>query len=169
VFALEPVDARGRLTWGYYDASSLLRDLQSRLVAAGVPREAAMAEVSRGAVEGWYGAGGVSAGLAGRMRARLGPAWDPAAAVLLWTASQAADDQTSSTALANPTYYGVGGDERYGWKPAAEVRAGSGQGAEVTQVAGGSFYVRVKGGRAESTLSAVSSTPDTRWMIARVR
>jgi hypothetical protein len=169
IFALEPFAARGRLTWGYYDASSLLRDLQSRLVAAGVPREAAMAEVSRGAVEGWYGAGGVSAGLAGRMRARLGPAWDPAAAVLLWTASQAADDQTSSTALANPTYYGVGGDERYGWKPAAEVRAGSGQGAEVTQVAGGSFYVRVKGGRAESTLSAVSSTPDTRWMIARVR
>jgi hypothetical protein len=59
-----------------------LRDLQARLVAAGMPREAAMAEVSRGAVEGWYGAdgeGGASAGLAGRMRARLGPAWDPAA------------------------------------------------------------------------------------------
>ncbi|HEX6372650.1 MAG TPA: hypothetical protein VF006_27265 [Longimicrobium sp.] len=172
IFALEPFDARGRLTWGYYDASSLLRDLQSRLVAAGMPREAAMAEVSRGAVEGWYGAdgeGGASAGLVGRMRARLGAAWDPAAAVLLWTASQAADDQTSSTALANPTYYGVGGDGRYGWKPAAEVRAGSGQGAAVTQVAGGSFYVRIKGARDGSVLSAVGSTPDARWMIARVR
>jgi hypothetical protein len=131
-----------------------------------------MAEVSRGAMEGWYGAdgeGGASAGLVGRMRARLGPAWDPAAAVLLWTASQATDDQTSSTALANPTYYGVGGDERYGWKPAAEVRAGSGQGAVVTQVAGGSFYVRIRGVRGESVLSAVSSAPDARWMIARVR
>ncbi|HEU4883415.1 MAG TPA: hypothetical protein VFT45_14235 [Longimicrobium sp.] len=172
IYALEPFDARGRLTWGYYDASSLLRDLQTRLVAGGMSRETAMAEVSRGAVEGWHGAdgeGGATAGLVDRMRARLGAAWDPAAAVLLWTAAQAADDQTANTALANPTYYDVGSDGRYGWKPAAEVRAGSGQGATVTQVAGGSFYVRVKGARAGSTLSAVSSTPDARWMIARLR
>jgi hypothetical protein len=123
-------------------------------------------------VEGWHGAdgeGGASPGLVERMRARLGPAWDPAAAVLLWTASQAADDQTPSTALANPTYYGVGRDARYGWKPAAELRAGSDQSVAVTQVAGGSFYVRVTGARAGGTLSAVSSTPDARWMIARVR
>ncbi|HEX6369346.1 MAG TPA: hypothetical protein VF006_10465 [Longimicrobium sp.] len=173
IFALEPFDARGRLTWGYYDASSLLRDLQARLIAAGMTPEAAMAEVSRGAVEGWHGAdgeGGACAGLVERMRARLGAAWDPAAAVLLWTASQAADDRTPNSALSNPTYYDVASaDERYGWKPAAEVRAGTGAAAAVTQVAGGSFYVRVKGARAESTLSAVSSTPDARWMIVRVR
>lgn len=173
IFALEPFDARGRLTWGYYDASSLLRDLQSRLMAAGMSAEAAMAEVSRGAVEGWHGAdgeGGACAGLVERMRARLGPAWDPATAVLLWTASQAADDRTPNAALSNPNYYQVSSaDERYGWKPAAEVRAGSGQGAVVTQVAGGSFYVRVKGAKYESTLSAASSTPDARWMIVRVR
>lgn len=172
-FALEPFDARGRLTWGYYDASSLLRDLQSRLMAAGMTPEAAMAEVSRGAVEGWHGSdgeGGACAGLVERMRARLGAAWDPASAVLLWTASQAADDRTPNAALSNPTYYDVAtADEKYGWKPAAEVRAGGGQSAAVTQVAGGSFYVRVKGARAESTLSAVSSTPDARWMIVRVR
>ncbi|HEX5869080.1 MAG TPA: hypothetical protein VFY65_01620, partial [Longimicrobium sp.] len=169
----EPYDARGRLTWGYYDASSLLRDLQGRLIATGMSPEAAMAEVSRGAVEGWHGAdgeGGSCAGLVERMRARLGAAWDPAAAVLLWTASQAADDRTPNAALSNSTYYDVGSaDERYGWKPAAEVRAGSGASAAVTQVAGGSFYVRVKGSRAESTLSAVSSTRDARWMIVRVR
>ncbi|HEX2207096.1 MAG TPA: hypothetical protein VHG93_05400 [Longimicrobium sp.] len=173
VFALEPFDARGRLTWGYYDASSLLRDLQARLISAGMSPEAAMAEVSRGAVEGWHGSdgeGGDCAGLVERMRARLGSAWDPAGAVLLWTASQAADDRTPNAALSNPTYYNVGSaDERYGWKPAAEVRGGSGQSAAVTQVAGGSFYVRVKGARAESTLRAVSSTPDARWMIVRVR
>lgn len=173
VFALEPFDARGRLTWGYYDASSLLRDLQGRLMAAGMTAEAAMAEVSRGAVEGWHGTdgdGGGCAGLVERMRGRLGAAWDPAGAVLLWTASQAADDRTPNAALSNPTYYDVAtADDRYGWKPAAEVRAGSGQSAAVTQVAGGSFYVRVKGARAESTLSAVSSTPDARWMIVRVR
>ncbi|HEU4881189.1 MAG TPA: hypothetical protein VFT45_03055 [Longimicrobium sp.] len=173
IYALEPSDARGRLTWGYYDASSLLRDLQGRLMAAGMSPEAAMAEVSRGAVEGWHGAdgdGGAYAGLVERMRARLGAAWDPAAAVLLWTASQAADDRTPNAALANPTYYDVASaDDRYGWKPAAEVRAGAGGSAAVSQVAGGSFYVRVKGARAESTLSAASSTPDARWMIVRVR
>ena len=173
IFALEPFDAAGRLTWGYYHASSLLRDLQSRLMAAGMSAEAAMAEVSRGAVEGWHGGdgdGGACAGLVERMRARLGSAWDPATAVLLWTASQAADDRTPNAALSNPNYYEVSSaDERYGWKPAAEVRAGSGQGAAVTQVAGGSFYVRVKGARSESTLSAASSTPDARWMIVRIR
>jgi hypothetical protein len=173
VFALEPFDARGRLTWGYYDASSLLRDLQARLMGAGMTPEAAMAEVSRGAVEGWHGPdgdGGARAGLVERMRARLGSAWDPASAVLLWTASQAADDRTPNAALSNPNYYDVGSaDERYGWKPAAEVRAGSGGSAAVSQVAGGSFYVRLKGARAQSTLRAVSSTPDARWMIVRVR
>jgi hypothetical protein len=135
--------------------------------------EAAMAEVSRGAIEGWHGAdgdGGACSGLVERMRGRLGASWDAANAVLLWTASQAADDRTPNAALANPNYYDVGSDDaRYGWKPAAEVRAGAGGSAAVTQVAGGSFYVRVRGGKAESTLSARSSAPDSRWMIARVR
>ena len=173
VLALEPVDARGRLTRGYYDASSLLRDLQARLIATGMTPEAAMAEVSRGAVEGWHGAdgdGGACGGLVERMRGRMGATWDPASAVLLWTASQAADDRTPNAALSNPSYFDVGSDDAsYGWKPAAEVRAGAGASAAVTQVAGGSFYVRVRGARAESTLRALSSTPDARWMIARVR
>jgi hypothetical protein len=173
VLALEPVDARGRLTWGYYDASSLLRDLQARLVAGGLSAEAAMAEVSRGAVEGWHGAdgdGGACAGLVERMRGRLGAGWDPAGAVLMWTATQAADDRTSNPALNNPTYYDVGSaDGRYGWKPAGEVRAGSGQSATVSQVAGGSFYVRLRAAGAAGVVAATSDTPDTRWLIARVR
>lgn len=173
VFALEPFDARGRLTWGYYDASSLLRDLQARLIAGGLSPEAAMAEVSRGAAEGWHGAdgdGGACSGLVERMRGRLGSGWDPANAVLLWTATQAADDRTSNPALNNPTYYEAGSaDAQYGWRPAGEVRAGSGQRASVTQVAGGSFYVRLRGAGAQGVLSATSTTPDVRWMIARVR
>jgi hypothetical protein len=173
VFALEPYGAQGRLTWGYYDASSLLRDLQARLIAGGLSPEAAMAEVSRGAVEGWHGTdgdGGACAGLVERLRPRLGAGWDPASAVLLWTATQAADDRTSNPALNNPTYYDVGNaDARYGWKAAAEVRTGSGERAAVSQVAGGSFYVRLRGSSAAGVLSATSSTPDARWMIARVR
>jgi hypothetical protein len=173
VFALEPFDAQGRLTRGYYDASSLLRDLQARLIAGGMSPEAAMAEVSRGAVEGWHGGdgdGGACAGLVERLRNRLGATWDPAGAVLLWTATQAADDRTSNPALNNPTYYDVGNaDARYGWKPAGEVRAASGERAAVSQVAGGSFYVRLRGAGTAGVLSATSSTPDARWMIARVR
>jgi hypothetical protein len=173
IFALEPYDARGRLTWGYYDASSLLRDLQSRLIAAGLSPEAAMAEVSRGAVEGWYGPdgdGGAFSGLVERMRGRLGGGWDPAAGVLLWTATQAADDRTSNPALNNPTYYDVGSaNAQGGWKAAGEVRAGSGQAAQVTQVAGGSFYVRLRGANAAGVIAATSTSPDARWMIARIR
>jgi hypothetical protein len=170
VFALEPYGAQGRLTWGYFDASSLLRDLQARLVAGGLSPEAAMAEVSRGAVEGWHGAdgdGGACAGLVERLRPRLGAGWDPASAVLLWTATQAADDRTQNAALNNPTYYDVGSaDEKHGWKPAGEVRAGSGQGAAVTQVAGGSFYVRLRGA---GVISATGTSPETRWMLVRVK
>ncbi|HEX6038574.1 hypothetical protein [Longimicrobium sp.] len=172
VFALEPFGAQGRVTWGYYDASSLLRDLQARLVAAGMTPEAAMTEVSRGAAEGWYGGDGEGgrAGLVERMRARLGAGWDPAGAVLLWTATQAADDRTSNPALNNPTYYQVGeGSAQYGWKAAGEVRAGSGQSTAVSQVAGGSFYVRLRGASAAGVVSATSTSSDARWMIARVR
>ncbi|HEX6913316.1 MAG TPA: hypothetical protein VF142_23120, partial [Longimicrobium sp.] len=116
------------------------------------------------------GDGGACAGLVERVRDRLGASWDPAAAVLLWTATQAADDRTGNPALNNPTYYQVGNaDEKYGWRPAGEVRAGSGQSAAVSQVAGGSFYVRLRGASTPGVLSAASTSPDARWMIARVR
>jgi hypothetical protein len=173
VYALEPADARGRLPWGYYDAASLLRDLQMRLVASGMSADAALAEVSRGSVEGWYGddgEGGACNGLVERMRGRLGAAWDPAAAVLTWTLTQAADDRTSNPALNNPVYYSASGsDSYYGWKAAASVRAGSGEAENFTQVAGGSFFVSVRGPSAGGTLSATSTAPGSRWMIARIK
>ncbi|HEX8391060.1 MAG TPA: hypothetical protein VF665_01785 [Longimicrobium sp.] len=172
IYALEPADARGRVTWGYYDAASLLRDLQMRLVSSGMNADAALAEVSRGAVEGWYGDDGEggTAGLVERMRARMGGSWDPAAAVLTWTLTQAADDRTSNPALNNPVYHAVSGpDSYYGWKAAAEVRTGNGAAQEFTQVAGGSFFVTLKGGSPAATLSATATVPGSRWMIARIK
>ena len=155
------------------DPAALVDRVDLLLTAGGMSAEAAMAEVSRGAVEGWHGAdgdGGACDGLVERLRARLGAGWDPASAVLMWTATQAADDRTNNPALNNPTYYDVGNaDAKYGWKAAAEVRAGSGERATVSQVAGGSFYVRLRGSSAAGVLSASSTTPDARWMIARVR
>lgn len=168
IYALEPADARGRLPWGYYDAASLLRDLQVRLMNAGLSADAAMAEVARGAVEGWYGddgEGGACHGLVERVRTHLGAAWDPAEAVLTWTLTQAADDRTGNRALNNPVYRKVGDrGAAYGWKPSAEVKAGRVGSSSFTQVSGGSFFVQVTGA---GTVSAASNTPGVRWMIAR--
>lgn len=171
VYAMEPAAAQGRLPWGYYDAASLLRDLQNRLASSGMSADDAMAEVSRGAVEGWYGddgEGGTHLGLVERMRARLGGTWDPAGAVLSWTLAQAADDRTSNKALNNPSYRKVGdSDVSYGWKAIAEVRAGNGGTASFGQVTGGSFFVKVKGAGSASTMSVNATVPGVRWMIAR--
>lgn len=84
-YALEPADTRGRAARGYFDAASLLRDLQARMVRQGMGEADALALVARGAVEGWHGgdAGAARPGLAGRVRPVLGDAWDPAGAVLL--------------------------------------------------------------------------------------
>jgi hypothetical protein len=168
IYALEPVDARGRLPWGYYDAASLLRDLQVRLIGAGLSPDAAMAEVAQGAVEGWYGddgAGGACSGLVERIRAHLGAAWNPAEAVLTWTLTQAADDRTGNPALNNPVYRKVGDrGAAYGWKPSAEVQAGGAGSSSFGQVSGGSFFAQVSGA---GTVSAISNMPGVRWMIAR--
>ncbi|HEX5726411.1 MAG TPA: hypothetical protein VFX98_13140 [Longimicrobiaceae bacterium] len=173
-FALEPADTRGRLARGYFDASSFLRDLQVRLARRGVPQDDALAEVARGAVEGWHGfdaLGGRREGLKARIGAVLGAGWDPADAVLLWTLAQALDDATENPELDNPVYHRAGDpDARYSWKPAAdEVRLGRSFTRPVQHAAGGSFYLQVEDEGAGGVLSARSTLPGARWMIARSR
>ncbi len=169
-FALEPADTRGRLPRGYFDASSFLRDLQVRMVRAGVPADAAMREVARGAVEGWWGGEGAP-GLAGRVRARLGSAWEPADAVLLWTAAQGADDLSAIPALNNEVYADAGHPGNgHAWRPATgDLHAAGGFSVRTPQGAGGSFYVRLWDSGVGGTYSARSSRPGARWMLARFR
>lgn len=173
VYALEPAATEGHLARGYFDASSLLRDLQWRLMRSGVPSAAALAEVSRGAVEGWHGEGcaaGACPGLAGRMRPRLGSGWTPEGAVLLWTLSQAADDRTPNPALANPWYRDAGSPAQgHGWAPAADLRAGSGAAAELALPAGASFHLTLRVPGPEAVFAAGSSVAGSRWMVARLR
>lgn len=173
-YALEPADTRGRLAQGYFDAASFLRDVQVRLARAGSAEDDALATVARGALEGWFGmdaAGVRRQGLAARVRAVLGAQWDPSSAVLLWTATQAADDQAQSPELNNPVYARAADpDGDYAWKPAvADVQAGRAFAYQLTGAPGSSFFVRLKDDGRGGTISARSSTAATRWMVARTK
>lgn len=172
VLALEPASARGRLASGYFDASSFMRDLQVRLVRRGMSADAALGEVARGTLEGWFGtdaAGVRRTGLTARMRQAFGPQWDPADAALLWTLAQAADEETSNPELNNHLFRSAtDGDARFAWEPAApDLTAGAAQAHRVTAPAGGVFYVRVRS-EGGGIVAARSDLP-ARWMIARVR
>ncbi|HEU4455373.1 MAG TPA: hypothetical protein VFR81_20090, partial [Longimicrobium sp.] len=173
-YAMEPYGTRGRLAGGYMDAASFLRDVQLRLTRSGAAADDALAAVARGAVEGWFGtdaAGVRRQGLAERARAVLGAGWDPAEAVLLWTLTQAADDQTQAAELNNPVYARAADpDGEYAWKPAVEdLQAGRSFAYEVRRTPGSSFFVRLKDDGRGGTFSASSTTDGTRWMIARVK
>ncbi|HVH13176.1 MAG TPA: hypothetical protein VM759_08995, partial [Longimicrobium sp.] len=120
-YALLAAGARGDLTAGYASSASFQADLVLRLVRTGMDEEDAIAEVSRGTLEGWFGwdpSGARRPGLTDRMRARLGAGWEPESALLGWALSQAADDLTSNPALQNPAFARVstaGGDAGLGW------------------------------------------------------
>jgi len=173
-FALQPADTRGRLSRGYYDAASFLQDVQVRMTRRGLGADEALAQVARGAVEGWYGidaAGVRRQGLSERVRAVLGAGWDPADAVLLWTLTQASDDQTDAAELNNPVYdHATDSGNPNAWKPAIdEVQAGRGFAYQVTRGAGTSFYVRMKDGGQGGTVALSATVAGTRWMVARLK
>lgn len=171
-YAMEPADTRGRLGRGYFDAASFLRHAQARMARAGMDRDAALAEVARGAAEGWYGwdgAGNHRTGLAARVRAAAGGDWDPAHEVLTWTLAQALDDETANPALNNAAFWRVSSG-RWAWQPVAEEMVAGGAGERrFSYQAAGSFFVRVRDGGGGGTLSARSAAGGTRWMIARAR
>jgi hypothetical protein len=173
-YALQPADTRGRVSRGYYDAASFLQDVQLRMVRRGTSTDEALAQVARGALEGWYGVDGAGvrrSGLAERARAILGAGWEPADAVLLWTLAQAGDDQSDAAELNNSAYASVSdADNAYAWQPAVEeVRAGRSFAYQVTRAAGSSFYVRVRDDGPGGTVSLSANVSGTRWMIARIR
>ncbi len=172
--ALQPIDTRGRVSRGYYDAASFLQDVEVRMVRRGTNADEALAQVARGAVEGWYGtdaAGVRRQGLSSRVRAVLGAGWEPADAVLLWTLTQASDDQTDFADLNDPVYdHAADPSSSYAWKAALdEVQPGQAFAYQVQRSAGSSFFVRVKDGGSGGSVSLSASVEGTRWMIARLR
>jgi hypothetical protein len=172
-YALEPAGTRGRVNQGYFDASSMLRDLKGRMVRAGADERDALAELARGALEGWHGhdAGVPRPGIAGRVRGALGAGWRADEAVLLWTLTQALDDATSNPDLNNPAYRAAGArGAPYAWPAAADdVRLGAPFHRAFTAAGGASAFIRINDPGSGGVVSARSSHPDAVWMLARGR
>jgi hypothetical protein len=171
VFA-QPGD--GSLTTGYSAGAGFLADLIARRMAAGDGVDAAVREVSRGAVEGWFGWAApqqtvARTGLAARMRGRLGGGWEPEEALFAWTFGHALDDRTGSRQFQDRAFRDVWNvsEGEYGWREHALLAAGDGRRVEVKRQYGSPGYFTLAGGGGAFQLTA--SVPGVRWMIARAR
>ena len=140
----------GQFTRGYDDAMGFLRHLVVRRARAGATTEAAIREVARGAVEGWYGYDGITrrAGLAARMRALLGSRWDPAEALLDWTLSHAADDLTDNPDFQDRTSLRVWDIPAgtAGWRASSTLTSAQADSAQVVWRYGSPFFAHLRDG-----------------------
>jgi hypothetical protein len=160
----------GRLTDGYDESGAFLRVQAARLVQAGASEDEAVAEVVRGASDGWHGYDHLNArrtGLTARMRARLGDGWSPEDALLDWALGTAADDRTPAARFQDPTFLRVwdvaGGGPR--WPPSATLYDGAP--SSVTRPYGSPDFMVLRVGGTQP-FAAVSSVPGVRWRILRV-
>jgi hypothetical protein len=144
--------ASGEFTAGYDNAMGFLRYLVLRLMRAGSTLDRAVREVSRGAVEGWYGYDGYTrrTGLASRVRAVLGDRWDPEESLLDWTLSHAADDLTGNPDFQDRTSLRIWDipSDRAGWRASADLTSAEGGNAEIWRRYGSPFYVYLRDGGA---------------------
>lgn len=168
--------AVGTLTAGYDHAASFLRGLATRRRRAGENWDDAVAAVTRGALEGWFGYdefGTRRTGLARRMRRGVDSTWTPVGGVLRWALSQALDDRTGSARFQNRAFAEVSGEHSCGcgWRPHATVTAGASDDYRVTRRYGstGYFFVRDRGVGGSYRLRHEGTERPVRWMVARYR
>jgi hypothetical protein len=144
--------ASGEFTAGYDNAMGFLRYLVLRLMRAGSTLDRAVREVSRGAIEGWYGYDGYTrrTGLVSRVRAVLGDRWNPEEALLDWTLSHAADDLTGNPDFQDRTSLRIWDipSDRAGWRASADLTSAEGGNAEIWRRYGSPFYVYLRDGGA---------------------
>jgi len=165
---LGPV-SRGAFSGGYANPASFLRDLAERRVRKGENVDAALAQVMRGAVEGWFGHvlwGPDLPGLASRMRGVLGNGWEPEDALFTWTLSHAADDRTPSGTFQDPAFLRVWDSGQPGtWSAIATLAPGS-QPVTVAQDRESTGFFELAGG---GTYSLNATRDGVRWMIVRLQ
>ncbi|MBV9774664.1 MAG: hypothetical protein JO040_11975 [Gemmatimonadetes bacterium] len=191
-FALLAANTRGDFTRGYDSGASFQLDLVARLVRHGAMQDEALAQVTRGALEGWYGYDSYGAkreGLTGRMRRSMDAGWDPGEALLRWTLSQATDDLTSNPELQNYAFRAVstaGKQSINGWLAPVMLHSGgratredasspttlSGNGAAITWRYGSPNYFLIDdngfGGAYRLSATAGGATLNgVQWMVVR--
>ncbi|HEY0016978.1 MAG TPA: hypothetical protein VGC13_11690 [Longimicrobium sp.] len=162
----------GTLVTGYGSAASFLDYLAVRRTEAGDPRDVALREVLRGAMEGWYGhasAGPGRQGMAARMRTRI-PSWNPADAVLAWTLAAGADDHVSNPVYQHPAWLRVGdvGPEiDMGWMAYRIIDGGSNRTLRFDRPGGSSGWLLLRDTGAGVRVR-VGSLPSVRWKLLRI-
>lgn len=162
----------GELTAGYDHAMGFLRDLVIRRVQRGESVDAAVREVSRGAIEGWFGVDQVGSrrtGLTARMRDRIG-GWEARDALLTWALSHAGDDLTDNPLYQDRASLRVwnSAEVDYGWFPKAVLQGGEGSVTGETLFGSpGYFLLRDTGAGVSVRLTA--SVPGVQWRVLRIR
>ena len=162
----------GELTGGYEAANGFLRDLVIRRVQAGEAVDDAVREVSRGAVEGWFGIdvyGSRRQGLTQRMQARIS-GWEPVEAALTWTLSHAGDDRTNNPLYQDRAWLQIWrlAEDGYGWAPHAVLQGGqSGYAAVRAYGSPGYFYLHDTG--AGVSFRVTATVENVRWRVLRVK
>jgi hypothetical protein len=174
-YALRAQSSSGDVTGGYDGTMPFLRDLVIRRVQRGEPVDAAVREVSRGAIEGWSGVdaqGSTRPGLVSRMSAVLGSGWRPDDALLTWALSVVGDDRNPGAVYQDPASLRVW-DVRpgeYGWHPDGALRGGSGATVTAARPYGSPGYSYLADPGTGMRLRLWSSVPDVgmRWMVMRI-
>lgn len=159
----------GAFMWGYAPPAGFLRNLAERRVRAGEGVDEALAAVMRGSLEGWFGHDALRntrTGLAARMRASLGAAWEPGDAMLAWTLSHAADDRTPSLVYQDHGFMRAWDSaEASAWRAFASLSPGAPP-VRLAQYQASTGYFEMAGGGSYSLSSTVDGV---QWMVVRLR
>jgi hypothetical protein len=154
-------------------AAGFLRHVMQLLtIMPSMHPDAAFAEVARGAAEGWHGIDDLGVrrlGLTVRMQRVLGPDWTPAAEVVQWAHSHAADDRTSHWRYQDRTFLRVW-DLRAGqagWHPDASLTGGGG-GATVNRPYNSPGYTYIRDTGRGVAVDIRTGHPQVYWAIYRI-
>jgi hypothetical protein len=173
-YALRAQPGNGEFTVGYDNAMGFFRHLIVQRVHGGEPIDDAVREISRGAIEGWFGFdrfGAHRPGLTARMRTRLGSSWQPDLALLDWTLSHAIDDLTDDPAFqdhASLRIWDIPAEMPYAWRPEGVLSTAS-PAFSFERGGGNPAYLYLHDDGAGLAFAISSDVGGLQWKLIRVR